>query len=86
MPVTIPAHQADPDGDRQTVDSEMSSTSVSSSHLCTITQGGYPAVDDEVRTGTEGAAVKRIQIAKPTRRPADVPLDLRTPSGRQLPF
>lgn len=30
--------------------------------------------------------MKRIQIAKPVRRPADAPLDLRTPSGRQLPF
>jgi len=31
-------------------------------------------------------AVKRIQIAKPVRRPAEAPLDLRSPSGRQLPF
>jgi hypothetical protein len=30
--------------------------------------------------------VKRIQIAKPVRRPADAPLDLRSPSGRTLPF
>ena len=30
--------------------------------------------------------MKRIQIAKPVRRPAEVPLDLRSPSGRQLPF
>lgn len=30
--------------------------------------------------------MQRIQIAKPVRRPVDVPLDLRTPSGRQLPF
>jgi len=30
--------------------------------------------------------VKRIQIAKPVRRPAEVPLDLRSPSGKLLPF
>jgi hypothetical protein len=30
--------------------------------------------------------VQRIQIAKPVRRPADAPLDLRTPSGKQLPY
>jgi hypothetical protein len=29
---------------------------------------------------------QRIVIAKPVRRPAEVPLDLRTPSGRQLPY
>lgn len=30
--------------------------------------------------------MQRIQIAKPVRRPVDVPLDLRTPSGRTLPY
>jgi hypothetical protein len=30
--------------------------------------------------------MQRIVITKPVRRPADVPLDLRTPSGRQLPY
>jgi hypothetical protein len=34
----------------------------------------------------EGGAVQRIQITKPVRRPAEVPVDLRTPSGRQLPY
>jgi hypothetical protein len=29
---------------------------------------------------------QRIVITKPVRRPAEVPLDLRTPSGRQLPY
>ena len=38
------------------------------------------------RTRTEGDAVKRIQIVKPVRRPADAPLDLRSPSGKLLPF
>lgn len=30
--------------------------------------------------------MQRIQIPKPVRRPADSPLDLRTPSGRPLPY
>jgi hypothetical protein len=30
--------------------------------------------------------MQRIQIPKPVRRPADAPLDLRTPSGRKLPY
>jgi hypothetical protein len=30
--------------------------------------------------------VQRIQIAKPVRRPADAPLDLRSPSGKPLPY
>lgn len=33
------------------------------------------------------AAQERIQIAKaPIRRPAALPLDTRTPSGKKLPF
>jgi hypothetical protein len=30
--------------------------------------------------------MQRIQIAKPVRRPAEAPLDLRSPSGRPLPY
>ena len=30
--------------------------------------------------------MQRIQVPKPVRRPADAPLDLRTPSGRPLPY
>jgi hypothetical protein len=51
-----------------------------------MAQGKPTTADEVVRTRIEGDAVKRIQIAKPVRRPAPVPLDLRTPSGRQLPF
>ncbi len=28
----------------------------------------------------------RVQVQKPTRRPVAAPLDLRTPSGRALPY
>jgi hypothetical protein len=30
--------------------------------------------------------MKQIQIQRPTSKPAPLPIDLRTPSGKRLPF
>ncbi|MBB6549853.1 hypothetical protein HD593_004648 [Nonomuraea rubra] len=30
--------------------------------------------------------MRRIRVSKPTKKPAPTQLDLRTPSGRKLPF
>lgn len=32
------------------------------------------------------AGVKQVQIQRPQPKPAPLPLDLRTPSGKRLPF
>jgi hypothetical protein len=44
--------------------------------------------DDEVSTQQEGASAMRTQqqITKRTTRPVTAPLDLRSPTGRPLPF
>jgi hypothetical protein len=38
------------------------------------------------RVHDEEASMKQVQIQRPKPAPAPQPLDLRTPSGRRLPF
>ena len=38
------------------------------------------------RVEREEAGVKQVQIQRPQPKPAPLPIDLRTPSGKRLPF
>jgi hypothetical protein len=38
------------------------------------------------RSSVRRQAVKQVQIQRPQPKPAPLPIDLRTPSGKRLPF
>jgi hypothetical protein len=47
---------------------------------------GNEAAGRESKYRTEVASMKQVQIQRPKPAPAPQPIDLRTPSGRRLPF